>query len=89
MSERALELDGVDGRSGLRGLPARAAISLLRVYRLTISPLLGPACRFEPTCSRYAIQAIERHGLLRGSWLGLRRITRCHPFHDGGFDPVP
>jgi hypothetical protein len=64
-------------------------IALLAVYRRLISPLLGNACRFEPSCSRYAAQSIERYGALRGSWLAIRRVGRCHPFHAGGFDPVP
>jgi uncharacterized protein len=62
---------------------------LIRGYQLTISPLIGPCCRFHPTCSHYGIEAIETHGALRGSWLTLKRIARCHPFHEGGFDPVP
>ncbi|MEE4381475.1 MAG: membrane protein insertion efficiency factor YidD [Pseudomonadales bacterium] len=62
---------------------------LLRVYRRWLSPLLGPHCRFHPTCSAYAVEAIERHGALRGSALALRRVLRCHPLHPGGFDPVP
>jgi putative membrane protein insertion efficiency factor len=62
---------------------------LLRVYRLVVSPLLGPACRFEPSCSVYAMEAIRRHGALRGTWLAARRIGKCHPFHAGGVDPVP
>jgi len=62
---------------------------LLRGYQIAISPMLGPHCRFHPTCSQYAIQALEQHGTLKGSWLALRRITRCHPFHPGGHDPVP
>ena len=64
-------------------------VALLRVYRCAISPALGPACRFEPTCSVYAQEAIERFGALKGSILGLRRILRCHPFAPGGLDPVP
>jgi putative membrane protein insertion efficiency factor len=62
---------------------------LIRVYRLTLSPLIGPCCRFEPTCSAYAETAIGAHGTLRGLWLALRRLLRCHPFHPGGLDPVP
>lgn len=61
----------------------------IQAYRALISPLFPPMCRFHPTCSRYALQAIERFGGVRGSWLALRRITRCHPFHPGGYDPVP
>ncbi|MBU6281991.1 membrane protein insertion efficiency factor YidD [bacterium] len=67
-----------------------AALRLcLRGYRLGISPLLGPHCRFEPSCSRYASEAIARHGAVTGLVLGARRLARCHPFHPGGFDPVP
>ncbi len=62
---------------------------LLEAYRLLLSPLVGPACRFEPTCSRYASEAINRHGVLLGGRLAVRRLLRCHPFHPGGFDPVP
>ncbi|HKZ73581.1 MAG TPA: membrane protein insertion efficiency factor YidD [Steroidobacteraceae bacterium] len=66
-----------------------AVAFLIRVYRYTVSPLLGPTCRFYPSCSSYGLEAIERHGTLRGGWLTLRRIGRCHPWHPGGFDPVP
>jgi putative membrane protein insertion efficiency factor len=62
---------------------------LLRVYRATLSPLLGNVCRFEPSCSRYASACIERHGALRGGWLTVRRLLRCGPWHPGGYDPPP
>jgi putative membrane protein insertion efficiency factor len=64
------------------------AIFLLRVYKLTISPLLPQACRFTPTCSQYAAEAIEKHGFWKGTALGLKRLSRCHPFSEGGYDPV-
>ncbi len=65
------------------------ALLFLRAYKKWFSPLLPPACRFEPTCSVYMIQAVERFGAPRGVWMGLRRLSRCHPYHEGGFDPVP
>jgi len=68
---------------------ARALILLIRVYQWTLSPLLGSVCRFHPSCSRYAAACLESHGALRGSWLSLRRLLRCHPFHPGGYDPPP
>jgi len=64
-------------------------IGLIRLYQRLLSPLLGPRCRFHPTCSTYAVQALERHGVVRGSALAARRIARCHPLNEGGFDPVP
>ena len=63
-------------------------ILLIRAYRVVLSPLLPPACRFTPTCSEYALQAIEKYGALRGVYLAARRLLRCHPFHSGGYDPV-
>ena len=69
---------------------ARRAVGLgIRGYQLALSPYLGPACRFEPSCSHYALEAVERHGILRGAWLAVRRRGRCHPFRAGGFVPVP
>ncbi|MEO5694867.1 MAG: membrane protein insertion efficiency factor YidD [Usitatibacter sp.] len=64
-------------------------LALIRAYRLVLSPWIGRQCRYTPSCSEYAAEAIERHGSLRGSWMGMRRIARCHPWHEGGFDPVP
>jgi len=61
----------------------------IRLYRYFISPLLGPNCRFHPSCSQYAEEAISRHGVLRGSWLAVKRLGKCHPWHEGGIDPVP
>jgi putative membrane protein insertion efficiency factor len=62
---------------------------LIRAYQLILSPWFGPRCRFYPSCSCYAHTAIEQHGAMRGVWLALRRLLRCHPFHEGGYDPVP
>lgn len=74
---------------GRTGPAARVALLLITGYRRWISPLLGDHCRYQPTCSAYAQQAIERFGAGRGSWLALRRVGRCHPFREGGYDPVP
>ena len=64
-------------------------IGAIGLYRRFLSPLLGANCRYLPTCSAYAVEALETHGAVRGSWLAIRRVGRCHPFHEGGFDPVP
>ena len=68
---------------------ARVLMALIAGYRRFISPLLGARCRFAPSCSAYALEAVREHGALRGTWLAVRRIGRCHPFNPGGFDPVP
>ena len=68
---------------------ARLLMLLLTGYRRFVSPMLGPRCRFYPSCSAYALEAVQVHGALRGSWLAVRRLSRCHPFHAGGLDPVP
>lgn len=68
---------------------AKPLIWLVRGYQLVISPMLPPSCRFYPSCSHYAIEALERHGPLKGLWLSLRRVGRCNPWHPGGHDPVP
>jgi len=67
----------------------RLIVVLLEVYKQFLSPILPSACRFHPTCSEYMREAVESHGAARGIWLGLRRLLRCHPFHEGGLDPVP
>ena len=67
----------------------RLLVGLIRAYQYALSPLRGPSCRFSPTCSDYACEALRRHGVFRGLWLGLRRLLRCHPWHPGGYDPVP
>ncbi|MDW0116043.1 membrane protein insertion efficiency factor YidD [Sporosarcina thermotolerans] len=64
-------------------------IGLIKIYQKIISPLTPPTCRFYPTCSHYGVEAIQKHGAMKGSWLAIRRISKCHPFHEGGFDPVP
>ena len=64
-------------------------LTVLRGYQYAVRPLLGANCRFYPSCSDYAKEAVERHGALQGSWLAIRRVLKCHPYHPGGFDPVP
>ena len=68
---------------------ATPLIGLLQIYKYAISPMLGRSCRFHPSCSEYAVEALERHGLFKGLLLAIRRVGRCHPWHPGGYDPVP
>lgn len=74
--------------SGLRALPRRSVILVIRSYQLLVSPLLGTNCRFAPTCSHYAEEAVRRHGVVRGGRMAVKRLLRCHPWNPGGWDPV-
>jgi putative membrane protein insertion efficiency factor len=73
----------------IAALASRPLVWCIRLYQVGLSPLLPSSCRYYPSCSVYAIEALQRHGAWRGSWLAVRRIARCHPFHAGGYDPVP
>ena len=75
-------------KHGIAGILKVLLISLIHFYQIFISPLLGNNCRYYPTCSQYAIEAIEKKGVIKGSWMAVKRICRCHPWHDGGYDPV-
>ena len=75
--------------SFILAIPRTILLGLIRGYQLIISPILPPSCRFYPSCSHYAHQAVAKHGAGKGGWLSLRRLLRCHPFHPGGYDPVP
>ncbi len=75
--------------AAIASVPRRLLATLIRGYQVAISPLLGPSCRFHPSCSEYGIEAMRRHAFLRGSWLTLRRLARCHPWGASGIDPVP
>jgi hypothetical protein len=76
-------------QAAMKKLLRSAAKAPIVFYRTFISPLKPPTCRFYPSCSQYALEAIENHGVLRGGWMAVKRILRCHPFHPGGYDPVP
>lgn len=73
----------------MKNLGQKSLLGLIRFYQKWLSPMLGTNCRFQPTCSTYAKEAIEEHGSLKGTWLGTQRICKCHPLHSGGYDPVP
>ena len=78
-----------DAWTSLGGPPVKyLSLRLITLYQAALSPLLGSSCRFSPTCSQYTYEAIDRHGWLKGAWMGIRRISRCHPFSKGGYDPV-
>jgi putative membrane protein insertion efficiency factor len=79
----------MEGQPAISKAARRGAIALIRLYRVILSPLLPPSCRFWPTCSRYAEEAVARHGTIRGARLIVARLARCHPWHPGGYDPVP
>jgi len=76
-------------RKQIEHMAKTCALGMGRCYQVMISPLMGPACRFYPTCSQYAKEAIERHGFIRGTGLTMKRVLKCHPFHPGGYDPIP
>lgn len=86
-AQRPSELEATGARS--RSWGVRAGQAAIRLYQVTVAPVLGPACRYEPSCSRFAAEALERHGLARGAWLAVRRVGRCHPLGGHGYDPVP
>ena len=73
----------------VKTLPKKSMLVMLRFYKREISPMLPLCCRYTPTCSEYAMQAVEKYGAVKGGWLATKRILRCHPFHEGGYDPVP
>lgn len=73
----------------MRSLLVQPLLLLIRAYQLAISPMLGNRCRFYPSCSEYSMEALRRHGLVKGLWLSVRRVGRCHPWHPGGYDPTP
>lgn len=73
----------------MRKIPTIVLVSLIRCYKLLLSPVLGQNCRFQPGCANYMLEAVETHGSIKGLWLGIKRISRCHPWHEGGYDPVP
>jgi len=76
-------------KQGILAVPAKVAILLIKGYQKILSPWLGQRCRFHPSCSNYCIEALQQHGMVRGLWLGFKRILKCQPFHPGGYDPVP
>lgn len=75
--------------ANLKDVPRTVALALVRFYRSYVSPLFPPTCRYVPTCSEYAMIAFQKYGFIKGSWLAIKRICRCHPWHPGGYDPVP
>ena len=84
-----MSTEQVRGAGGRPSVVARLLMLAIKGYQVAVSPLLGPRCRFAPSCSAYAVEALRLHGALKGSWLTVVRIGKCHPFHPGGYDPVP
>ena len=84
-----MSLAASGAQSAKPGLASRAFTALIHFYQRYLSPLHPPCCIYTPTCSEYAVQAIKKYGALKGTWLAVKRICRCHPFHEGGYDPVP
>jgi len=82
-------LFGLHHINRIKSLAAQGTIGIIRGYQLMVSPLIGSVCRFHPSCSQYAIEAIHRYGLIKGLWLALNRLLRCHPWNAGGYDPLP
>ena len=85
-------MDGIKGSETLTNAarwPRRVGAALIRGYQRFVSPAFPPRCRFNPSCSQYALEAVERYGLVLGSWYGVKRLAKCHPFHRGGYDPLP
>ncbi len=85
-------MDGIKGAGTLTAVsrwPRRVGAALIRGYQRFVSPAFPPRCRFNPSCSQYTLEAVERYGLVLGSWYGVKRLAKCHPFHRGGYDPLP
>ena len=85
-------MDGIKGAGGLNPVsrwPRRAGAAFIRGYQRFVSPAFPPRCRFSPSCSQYTLEAVERYGLVVGSWYGIKRLAKCHPLHPGGYDPLP
>jgi len=87
VDEALAQTSGLFRQSRLR--MKKFVLGLIRLYQRYVSPMTPPSCRYVPTCSQYAVEAVSKYGAMKGSWLAMKRISRCHPFHEGGYDPVP